>query len=33
MKGDYLKPLDFTIYLDAFRNGERGGTQANQQPA
>jgi integrase len=29
MMGEYLKPLDFTIYLDAFRNGERGSTQAN----
>ena len=29
MTGEYLKPLDFTIYLDAFRNGERGSTQAN----
>ena len=29
MMGEYLKPLDFTIYLDTFRNGERGSTQAN----
>ena len=24
MMGEYLKPLDFTIYLDTFRNGDQG---------